>query len=661
MCGIVGALDLGGRRMFSSSTLAKMAAALAHRGPDGEGFYRAPGIAMAARRLALVDPAHGAQPVSNERGDVVACCNGELFEHDALRAELVRRGHRIHSRCDVELWPHLWEEHGEGMFEHARGQFALALWDARDRTLVLARDRAGICPLYVAEAGGWLLWSSEVKGLLASGMISAVPDVRAVDYLFAFFSAPPRRSFFEGVTPLAPGELWLQRGTARTVTRHSDLDFPDEGRERRVADPEVLVDELEGALQRSVARRLRADASVAAYLSGGVDSNTVLALATRAQGRAPASFTIGFDGAGTDETAQARETARRLGSELTVVRMSARDVADGLVPLHRAADAPVVDTSTACLMRLAEAARARGHKAVLTGEGADEALAGYVWFRIEKTLGALDRWGAGWPSRLARRAVFPLAGGEHRGPTGALASLRTAQRDVFEPFARARSELFSRSLSGALGAHDPYLDLDLDPVRMARWHPLHRSLYTEYRVMLAGLLLQAKGDRAAMHAGVEARYPFLDDEVIDLCASIAPEYKLRGLTEKWLLRRVARRHLPDSVASRPKTMFRAKLAPVMFGRARPRWIDQLLSRESLERAGLFDARRVERERRWQVATPTITPRRLVMDGALTAVVASQLWHHLYVSGTLCELPPERAREPSESSLAAAHGAAGGPA
>lgn len=318
MCGIAGAVDLRGGRPFPPETLARMAAAIQHRGPDGEGFFLAPGVAMAARRLALVDPERGAQPAFNEAGDIVACCNGEIFDHDAVRAALVARGHRLRSRCDAELWPHLWEEHGEDLFAHARGQFALALWDARSRTLLLARDRVGICPLYVAEAGGWLLWGSESKALLASGMLDREVDARAIDHLFTFFCAPARRSFFAGIQPLAPGEYLLRRDGRRSTRRHSDLSFPEDGAAPPAASTAELTDQLDAALRRAIDRRLRADAPVAAYLSGGVDSSTVLAMAAAIQGAAPASFTIGFDGAGTDESDRAQQTAAALGSKLTV-------------------------------------------------------------------------------------------------------------------------------------------------------------------------------------------------------------------------------------------------------------------------------------------------------------------------------------------------------
>ena len=615
-----------------------MLRAIAHRGPDGSGIFAAPGIAMAAQRLAMLDIEDGQQPVANEAGDIVVTCNGELFAHRALRETLVSKGHVLRSRCDTELWPHLYEEYGLDLFAHARGQFAVALWDAKNRRLVLGRDRAGICPLHFAEHDGWLLWASEIKGLLASKLVRPALDPRAIDHVFSFFCAPARRTFFAGVTSLAPGELLDVKRGLQNVRRHSDIDFPNLGDEDRPTNIEGLVDSLEDALRRAVRQRLDADASVGAYLSGGVDSNLLLALARSEGGEAPPTFTIGFDGAGTDEASLAIAAAQREGSPLTVVRMTARAIADALPDLHLAAEAPVVDTSAACLMRLSAAASRAGVKAVLTGEGADEALAGYVWFRIEKALGILDSISNGNGSRAIRGVVFGLVGGAASGPRGALRALRTAQRDVCDPFGQVRHALYSSELSASLVDHDPYDDLDLDVERMKRWHPLNRSLYVEYRLMLPGLLLHAKGDRAAMRNGVEARYPFLDDAVIDLCARVAPELKIRRLTEKWLLRRVAARHLPSKAANRPKTMFRAKLSEVVLGPARPAWLRDLVSPASLKKSGLFDPEAVARELTRQRLLPTVTPRRLVMDGALTAVVATQLWHHLFLGGGLCDLP-----------------------
>ena len=304
-----------------------------------------------------------------------------------------------------------------------------------------------------------------------------------------------------------------------------------------------------------------------------------------------------------------------------------------------AAEGPVLDTSCATLLKLAAEVNQQGYKVVLTGEGADEALAGYVWYKSQKIRDAITNT-IGRPIPLMIRALLlnSLGGAARRPAEAAVRGVRPAQQDLYELIGQARPILFSRTMWDQLEGHDPYSDLAITNDRIGRWHPLNQSLYVGYKVMLAGLLMIAKGDRIAMHSSVEARYPFLDDDVISFCASIAPEYKLRGMTEKWLLRRVAARILPPRIANRRKTMFRAKLSGTFLGPARPAWVDQLLSPESLAATGYFDPKNAARQRALQTRLPALTPRRFIYDLGLTCVVSTQLWHHIYCGGGLCDLP-----------------------
>jgi asparagine synthase (glutamine-hydrolysing) len=645
MCGIAGALDLSGRRVFPEQRLLAMTSAIAHRGPDDEHIHIEPGVALGARRLSIVDLAGGRQPLSNEDGSIWVAFNGELFEYPELRQELLANGHTLATRCDTEAWVHLYEDRGLGMFEKARGQFAVSLWDRNSRTLVLGRDRVGICPLYYTEADGWLLWASEIKALLASGMVSARPDPKGIDHLFAFFCAGTTRTFFDGIRSIPPGQfLQVQDGKIQQRI-YWDLDFPDEGEERRSADPRVLIDELEGLLRQSVERRLRGDVPVVSYISGGLDSTVVLGLSSRQRGRAVPSFTIGLDRAGPDEREPAAEAARVLNSPLSVVTMDRERIANAFPELVVAAEGPVLDTSCATLMRLAGEVHQQGYKVVLTGEGADEALAGYVWFKSQKIRDTVFSKVPLLPSTLRHLGLMLVGGGRERRPAvHGVRGTRPAQQDLYELLMQTRPVLFSSGLNDSLRGHDPFADLDLTNERITRWHPLNRSLYVGYKVMLAGLLMISKGDRIAMHNSVEARYPFLDDDVIRFCAQIAPEYKLRGMTEKWILRQVAAKTLPERIANRPKTMFRASLSGTFLGSHRPAWVDQLLSPESLRKSGYFDPANVAREVAWQRRIPRITVRRGVYDLALTSVVSTQLWHHLFMGGGLCDLPTWTAPE-----------------
>jgi asparagine synthase (glutamine-hydrolysing) len=640
MCGIAGAFDLTGTRAFPASRLAAMTDAITHRGPDDEHFHFEPGVALGARRLSIVDLAGGRQPLSNEDETVWVAFNGELFEYPELKRQLLARGHHLATRCDTEAWVHLYEDLGEGMFERARGQFAVSLWDRKDRTLILGRDRVGICPLYYAETDGWLLWGSEIKALIASGLVEPRPDPRGIDHLFTFFCAGTTRTYFDGVKSIPPGHYLKVRDGRVSKRLYWDLDFPDAGDERRVDDPTLLRDELEHLLRQAVERRLRGDVPVVSYISGGLDSTVVLGLSSRQRGVAVPSFTIGLDAAGPDERLSSKESAEVLGSPLTTVTMNRARIAQAFPELVVAAEGPVLDTSCAALLRLAETVHEHGYKVALTGEGADEALGGYVWYKTQKVRLWMARRGLTPISLLARRALLAAIGGgaSRRAPLLAIRGVRTAQQDMYELISQSRPTLYSDAMWQSLAGHDPYTDLDITNDRIGRWHPLNQSLYVGYKVMLAGLLMISKGDRIAMHSSVEARYPFLDDDVIAFCASIAPEYKIRGMKEKWLLRQVAAKTLPERIANRPKTMFRASLAMTFLGEHRPPWVDQLLSPESLRAAGYFDPEAVARERRAQLTLPRFTPRRFVFDLGLTSVVTTQLWHHLYFGGGLCELP-----------------------
>ena len=640
MCGIAGALDLTGSRDFPVARLLAMTGAIAHRGPDDEHAHHEPGVALGARRLSIIDLAGGRQPLANEDRSIWAAFNGELFEYPELRAALLASGHRLATRCDTEAWVHLYEDRGEAMFEKARGQFAVSLWDRNSRTLILGRDRVGICPLYYAERDGWLLWGSEVKALLASGLVAARPDPKGIDHLFTFFCAGTTRTFFEGVKSLPPGHFLRCRDGRVELRQYWDLDFPDAGDERRLDDPGPLVDELEALMRQAVERRLRSDVPVVSYISGGLDSTVVLGLSSRHRGEAVPSFTIGLDNAGPDERTAATEAAQVLGSKLTTIVMDHSRLAEAFPELVTAAEGPVLDTSCAALMKLAAAVHEQGFKVALTGEGADEALAGYIWYKGQKVRDAIGRRiGDGLP-RLARMLLHAAVGRgtARRTPERAFGGVRPAQQDMYELIGLCRGTLYSRDLWDRIGDYDAYDDLDISTDRIKRWDPLNQSLYVGYKVMLAGLLMISKGDRISMHSSVETRYPFLDDDVINFCASIAPEYKLRGFTEKWLLRQVAARTLPARIANRPKTMFRASLSKTFLGAHRPAWVDQLLSPESLRRAGYFDPKAVARERWLQTHMPRITARRFVFDLGLTSVVSTQLWHHIYCGGGLCDLP-----------------------
>lgn len=643
MCGIAGALDLTGRRSFASARLSAMLRAIAHRGPDDQFSHEEPGVALGARRLSIVDLDGGRQPIANERETVWVAFNGELFDYPELRRDLLARGHRLATRCDTEAWAHLYEDFGLKMLDHARGQFAVSLWDQERRRLVLARDRVGICPLYYTEVDGWLLWSSEIKGLLASGLVEARPDRRAIDHFFTFFGEGLTRSFFAGIHSIAPGHrLTVENGQVQ-IARYWDIDFPDAGTERRETNHNKLVDEFDHLLRQAVRRRLRGDVPVVSYLSGGVDSTTVLMMAGQESGQPIPAYTVGLDRAGVNESSQAQESSGLLKSPLTVVTMGKGEMASTYPELIRAAEAPVMDTTCSCMIRLAQAVHSSGRKVAITGEGADEALGGYDWV---KSYAIRTRWSGPIDQRISSWLMRSTGiAGTHAHPFAATGGVRVPQQLVYDLLSRSRETLFNVDMWSSLDGATAYDDLPLDASRLQRWSPLNQSLYVSYKTMLPGLLLKAKGDRAAMNASVETRPPFLDEDVIQFCSQLAPEYKLRHFREKWILRKVAGRHLPKHIAWRRKHGFRGAMAGTFLGPERPSWVDELLSPESLRATGFFDPAAVALHRAeltgQRVPGLSWVGRRMrntAFDLGMTCVVATQLWHHLFCGGGLSSLP-----------------------
>jgi len=650
MCGIAGIVDLTQQRTVPDEIVRRMARALVHRGPDEEGFFFQPGVALASRRLSIVGLADGQQPVTNEEANVVVIFNGELFDHLEKRAELEARGHRLVKHCDTEVIPHLWEEHQEGMFERLRGQFAIALWDQRRGRLVLGRDRFGICPLYWTRQGDWLLFASEIKALLASGMVPARPDRRGIDHIFSFSALPGPITCFEGVQLLRAGHfLEITPGTERGQVgeiadrTYWEMDFPDFGDEERGDDPGRLVDEFEQVMLRAVDKRLKADVPVGSYLSGGVDSSLIAALACHLKGSAINTYTIRVDSPGLDELDAANLVARHIKTKPPIVQEFREEDAVNTYPqLIQAAEAPVIDTSCAALLQLARRVHECGQKVVLTGEGADEWLVGYPWYKAAKLIEYLDILPGVRLSDMARRGYLRLKNVPQyprefrRGIEEAIGG-PNAWIDSYGLLGLSKLRFYSESMHEVREQANPWADLQFPLARAKRWHPLHRGIWVAGRVTLAGHLLQAKGDRVAMHSSVEVRYPFLDEEVFAFLARLDPRWKLRGFRDKHLLRLLAERWLPASVYKRRKVIFRAPLDSFHMD-PEPTFVGQLLSKESLRRTGYFDAAAVHHWRRAFRQMPAGSLPRLSVEGGLAAVVATQLWHHLYIDATLAELP-----------------------
>ena len=605
MCGLAGFAGGAAPTPEDRRELQRMAATLRHRGPDAHGIHLAPGIGLAHTRLSIIDPATGQQPLHDGTGAVWTVFNGEIFNYLELREELQREGYAFRTRSDTEVIVHLYHRHGDRFVERLNGQFAIALWDARRQRLVLARDRAGIRPLYHARARGRLWFASEVKALLAALPECARLDPDGLVQAFTFWGPADPDTLFEGVRSLPPGHLLaVEADGSQTLTRYWDWEFPDAGAPATFASLDEAVDELRALLLDAVRLQLRADVPVGAYLSGGLDSSGIVALVRQAGIASVRTFSVTFDDDEFDEREQQQAMVRHLGTEHTTVHCTRRDIAEAFPALVRHTEAPVLRTAPVPLMLLSGEVRRSGYKVVLTGEGADEVFAGYDLFKEAK----VRRFWARRPDSAWRHLLLGrLYGYLPHSPVGtpgfARAFFAQGLEHIGRPvFAHAPRWATSRRALAFLSPDLRQRAMAFDPLAFqerrlppdaARWAPLSRDQYVEAKSLMAGYLLSSQGDRVAMANSVEGRFPFLDHRVVEFANRLPPRWKLRGLTEKHILRKALEPLLPSAIARRAKQPYRAPDASSFFEDGRPAdYVAELLSPPRIRDAGLFDADKV---------------------------------------------------------------------
>jgi asparagine synthase (glutamine-hydrolysing) len=562
MCGICGVVQVGGdpREVVAPDVLDRMTDAMTHRGPNDRGTYRADGVALGVRRLSIVDVDGGHQPFSNESGDVWAIQNGELYNHDEARAALVADGHAFTSRCDTEILPHLYERHGDALATQLRGKFAVAVWDGRRRRAVVARDRLGVKPLYYARAGDLVVFASELKSLLASGLVSDELDYEAIDSFLTFGFFPGPATPLAGVAKLQPGHSLVVEPDGVRVEQYWAYPKPDP--QQRSA--EEATEGLLELLEESVRLRLMSDVPLGAMLSGGLDSSLIVALMARNMSEPVKTFSVGFlEDGDKNELADARLVANAFGADHHELELSVSDAAVDLGELTWHLDEPLADLSALGFLALSELA-SRHVTVALSGQGADELLGGYA---KHKAAAAAATW-----QRLpgpARTAATSLA---QRGPR----RFRRAARTLAAPGTVDRLLAMSSRLDGALRAdlvRGPLAEADGQSARRAvaaRLNgfpddPLPATLYIDAQLALVDDMLHYF-DRASMAHSLEVRVPFLDHHLVEYCATIPADLKVRRLTTtKYVLKRAARGLVPDRIIDKEKIGF--------FAASVDRWFD----------------------------------------------------------------------------------------
>lgn len=602
MCGIIGIYHPGHAAGVNEQSLRRMLSSVVHRGPDGQGLFRDGSVLLGHRRLSIIDLASGAQPMGNEDGTIHVCANGEIFNYRELTASLAARGHRFRTSCDIEVILHLYEEHGLEMFEHMEGQFAFALWDAPRRRLVLARDRFGIAPLYYAMHGDTLIFASEVKAMLPMlGRLRLSPEGMA--QVFTFWSAVAPRTVFEGVYQLRPGQCMVFDGGVRQDFIYWDVAFPPDGG-HDVRDEGKAMEGLREILDESASLRLRSDVPVGAYLSGGLDSSVISVLVKK---HVPGmeTFSVSFADPAFDESLFQETMGRSLGTHHHVRKITYEDIGGVFEQVVWHTETPVLRSAPAPMFLLSELTRAGGIKVVLTGEGADELFGGYDIFK--ETL--IRRFWSRYPDSTVRPlllyALYPHSPVQMKRSGRLLMSfyredlLDTAHFGYSHlPTWRNTSAIkqyFTEEFRGAVGAYDPVDELAAQmPEAFSSWHPLNRAQYLEIKLLLAGYLLSSQGERMTMAHGVEGRYPFLSHRLAEYASRLDPQLKLKGLKEKYILKRAFRHELPGEIFSRVKQPYGAPNKEAFFSRGslRPE-VAPYLARDAVATGGIFDPDRVD--------------------------------------------------------------------
>lgn len=604
MCGVAGIFDRRGEGRVPRAGLASMVGALRHRGPDQRGIYIDGHAGLGHARLSIIDLTTGAQPIRNEDGSLWIVLNGEIYNFPELRARLQAAGHHFYTATDTEVLVHLYEEKGAASVEELNGQFAFAVWDARRRSLFLARDPFGICPLYYAEHDGSFLFASEIKALTAARILPPpVLDPRALDQVFTFWTTLPGRTVFEDIRELEPGHTLTITEQGRDLRPYWDLPYqPPESCLR--ADAGEISAEVMRLLMDATRIRLRADVTVGSYLSGGLDSSGISALISRHFNTGLRTFGVRFEDERFDEGVYQNEMAAFLGVQHREVRARNALLAETFPAVVRHAESPVLRTAPAPMLLLSRFVREQGIKVVCTGEGADEVFGGYDIFRealVRRYV--LRRPGSARRERLFER-LYPQIFRSPREKAWLRQFMSLGPADIREPFfshlvrwtnTSRIKQFFSKELRERLAGYSALDELArLLPADFAGRDTLSRAQYLEDKLFLSHYLLTSQGDRMAMAHSVEIRPPYLDTRIVDFMSRVPPTKKILGLDEKFILKKAFKDVLPPSITARTKHPYRAPIQSAFAGRLRSGAYAEALSEKKIREAGVFDPEGVAR-------------------------------------------------------------------
>ncbi|ETR73600.1 MAG: Asparagine synthase (glutamine-hydrolyzing) [Candidatus Magnetoglobus multicellularis str. Araruama] len=582
MCGIIGVYDTNNNQNIDQTLLSNMANTLFHRGPDDSGFYIKDNLGLGFMRLSIIDLTTGNQPMFNEDKSLISICNGEVFNYQDIKKDLKSKGHQFYTDCDAEVLVHLYEEHGIDFISKLNGQFAFAIFDKSQKKLILARDHAGIAPLFYTMNKGVFIFGSEIKAILKHPLVKPAVDLTGLDQIFSFPGLVSPTTMFKNIYSLKPGHCIIVKNGELIVKEYWDLNYPEVSDIEYNQSENDYIEKLEELLLQSVKYRLIADVPVGFYLSGGLDSSMIAGLIHRTNPNEKRhSFSIGFNEAELDETRHQQLMSSHVNSIHHEIIFEWYDISERFKNMIFHIECPVKESYNTCSLALSESVKKNNIKVILTGEGADELFAGYVGYRFDEALRAGNDWDD--ISRIYEEEENQKLWGDRNF----FYEIRQYElKDI-------KHAIYSQHVRSLFQDFDCTNENLVDKSKLNHRHSIHKRSYLDFKLRLADHLLSDHGDRLAYANSIEARYPFLDINVLEFAKEIPPNLKLNGLTEKYILKRIAEKYLPESIINREKFGFVAPGSPYLIGRSEE-WINDTLSYNTIKRQGYFDPDTIER-------------------------------------------------------------------
>ncbi|MGE5344006.1 MAG: asparagine synthase (glutamine-hydrolyzing) [Candidatus Omnitrophota bacterium] len=588
MCGICGMFDLRQRGRVDEAVIRRMTAQLYHRGPDGENVVIANhgNLGFGFSRLSIIDLEGGMQPLFNEDGSIMLICNGEIFNYIELREDLIQRGHTFKTRTDVEVLVHLYEESGPEFLNQLNAQFSFAIFDFKKQQLFCARDHFGVLPFFYTLVDGLFIFGSEIKAILEYPGVKREADLVGLDQVFTFPGLVSPRTMFKHIKSLENGHYLLvkpdgDRDEIRDV-EYWDVIYPEIHAADYRHDDAYYVKRLEELITESVRLRLRSDVPVGIYISGGLDSSVITALTHRlTPENRRHSFAIDFLEKEISESKFQRLMAKSVNSDHHEILFRFGDISSRLPQAIRHCECAIKETYNTASFALSESVRSHNIKVVLTGEGSDEFFAGYVGYRFDKM------------RQMQKKTVTPETPFEDAIRRRLWGDENFFYEKFKYAFSAVKRDLYSEQVNADFDAIHCINHFVVNNERLKNRDNIHKRSYLDYKLRLADHLISDHGDRQAMANSVEARYPFLDKNLVEFAATVPPDLKLKDFDEKYIVKRMASGLVPPEIIKREKFGFVAPGSPYLLNR-NIEYINDLLSYERIKKQGYFNPDSVER-------------------------------------------------------------------